>query len=185
MLVSEAGRLRPCRGGSAERWGADARWRSSRKNFPTRRVALRFLSARRWPDGFVCPGCGRATRSGLEEPSAPVGMPRLRTAAPRSLAGTAMHRSKLPLTTWFWAAHVMAHAFQRHVRATIGGPTRRHLQDGLAFGAEASALDGRSQPRSSRRGCRGGPDGASFPRRRRVLRARRRRQNPASPARSR
>jgi hypothetical protein len=23
-------------------------------------------------------------------------------------AGTAMHRSKLPLTTWFWAAHLMA-----------------------------------------------------------------------------
>ena len=23
-------------------------------------------------------------------------------------AGTAMHRSKLPLTTWFWAAHVMS-----------------------------------------------------------------------------
>src|SRR5271154_659936 len=46
--------------------------------------------------------------------------------------------------------------FQRHVGATIGGPTRRHLQDGLAAGAEASALDGRSRSRSSRRGCRGG-----------------------------
>src|ERR1019366_1370052 len=23
-------------------------------------------------------------------------------------AGTAMHRTKLPLTTWFWAAHLMA-----------------------------------------------------------------------------
>jgi hypothetical protein len=25
----------------------------------------------------------------------------------RSNAGTAMHRSRLPLTTWFWAAHLM------------------------------------------------------------------------------
>ena len=28
---------------SAERWGADARWRSSRKNFLTRRAALGFF----------------------------------------------------------------------------------------------------------------------------------------------
>ena len=34
-------------------------------------------------------------------------------------AGTTMHRSKLPLTTWFWRA-CDGDAFQRHVRATVG-----------------------------------------------------------------
>jgi hypothetical protein len=69
-------------------------------------------------------------------------------------AGTAMHRSKLPLTTWFWAAHVMA-THSNGMSARLGGPTRRHLQDRLAAGAEASALDGRSRPRASRRHRRG------------------------------
>jgi hypothetical protein len=38
-------------------------------------------------------------------------------------AGTAMHRSKLPLTTWFWAAHVMA--------THSNGMSARQLEDQL------------------------------------------------------
>ena len=66
-----------------------------------------FLFARRWPDGFVCPACGKTRavalkrRTGLYEC--------LDCGRQTSLtAGTAMHRSKLPLRTWFWAAHLMA-----------------------------------------------------------------------------
>ena len=120
----------------------------------------------------------RGPRCGLlEEPSAPVGMPRLRTA---DLADRRHGDASIEIAAddVVLGGASNGDAFQRHVGATIGGPTRRHLQDGLAAGAEASALDGRSRPRSSRRRRRGGSDGDSLPRRRRVLRARLRRQNP-------
>jgi hypothetical protein len=37
-------------------------------------------------------------------------------------AGTIMHHSKLPLTTWFWAAYLMARAVQRFTptKAVLG-----------------------------------------------------------------
>jgi hypothetical protein len=66
-----------------------------------------FLCARRWPDGFVCPSCGGGRVVALK--SRPRLMECLDCGRQTSLtAGTAMHRSKLPLTTWFWAAHVMS-----------------------------------------------------------------------------
>ena len=49
-------------------------------------------------------------------------MPRLRTETSLT-AGTAMHRSKLPLTTWFWAAHVMS--------THSNGMSARQLEDQL------------------------------------------------------
>ena len=66
-----------------------------------------YLAEARWPDGFVCPGCGSKKAWRLE--SKPwtyecVGCGRQTSVT----AGTIMHHSKLPLTTWFWAAFVMA-----------------------------------------------------------------------------
>src|SRR5271165_729587 len=43
--------------------------------------------------------------------------------------------------------------FQRHVGAAVGGPAWGHLQDGMAADTKASAINGRSEPGSSRR-CR-------------------------------
>src|SRR5271167_819695 len=40
-------------------------------------------------------------------------------------AGTVMHRSKLPLTVWFWAAHVMA--------THSNGMSARQLEDQLGL----------------------------------------------------
>ena len=78
-------------------------------------------------------------------------------------AGTAMHRSKLPLTTWFWAAHLMA--------THSNGMSARQLEDQLGvtyktawlLAQKTSALDGRSRPRSSRRRRRGGVGGIPSP----------------------
>ena len=42
-VVSEAGALKAAPAGSAERWGADALWRSSRKNLPTSPAAPLFF----------------------------------------------------------------------------------------------------------------------------------------------
>src|SRR6516162_3088823 len=66
-----------------------------------------YLAAVRWPDGFVCPGCGGRKAWRLESKQWTyecVGCGRQTSVT----AGTIMHHSKLPLTTWFWAAFVMA-----------------------------------------------------------------------------
>ena len=81
-----------------------------------------FLFARRWPDGFVCPACSGGRAVALK--SRPRLLECLDCGRQTSLtAGTAMHRSKLPLTTWFWAAHVMA--------THSNGMSARQLEDQL------------------------------------------------------
>jgi hypothetical protein len=65
-----------------------------------------FLLRHRWPDGFICP-CG-SQRAWLLDSRANtyncIDCGRHISAT----AGTTMHRSKLPLMTWFSAAHVIA-----------------------------------------------------------------------------
>ena len=75
--------------------------------FPDEAACAEFLIRHRWPAGFVCPTC-RGCRSA-----------RLRSRAytfeclgcgrqTSVTAGTILHRTKLPLTTWFWTAHLIA-----------------------------------------------------------------------------
>ena len=65
-----------------------------------------FMFKQRWPDGFVCPTCGKGRFAALK--SRPRLYECLGCGRQTSVtAGMAMHRSKLPLTTWFWAAHLM------------------------------------------------------------------------------
>ena len=77
------------------------------RRFPDEASCALFLSERRWPDGFTCPECG-GTQSYLLKSRAYtyecVSCGRQTSVT----AGTIMHRTKLPLTTWFWAAHLMA-----------------------------------------------------------------------------
>src|SRR5580693_4360501 len=82
-------------------------------SFPDEESCAAFLFKQRWPDGFVCPGCGKRRVVGLKS------RPRLHECLDCGrqtsvTAGTTMHRSKLPLTTWFWAAHLMrTHPYTR------------------------------------------------------------------------
>lgn len=74
--------------------------------FATEAACLDYLAASRWPQGFVCPGCGghRAwvlERRHLWECSACS----LQTSV---TAGTVMHRTRTSLRTWFWAAYLVA-----------------------------------------------------------------------------
>ena len=145
------------------------------REFPDEARCDAFLSARRWRDGFVCPACGGGRAVALKS------RPRLLECLDcgRQTSLTAGHGDasiEIAADDVVLGGASNGDAFQRHVGATIGGPTGQHVQDGLAAGAEASALDGRSRPRSSRRRRRGGSDGDSLPRRRRVLRARLRRK---------
>jgi transposase-like protein len=67
-----------------------------------------YLAASRWPDGFRCPKCGNDRAYSLTAAR------RWQCAAPdcryqTSLtSGTVLDRSKTPLTTWFWAAYLVA-----------------------------------------------------------------------------
>jgi len=77
------------------------------RQFPDEAVCAAYLAKQRWPEGFVCPVCGGKRGWALETKAwttecADCGRQTSVTA------GTAMHRSKLPLTVWFWAAYLMA-----------------------------------------------------------------------------
>ena len=100
------------------------------RRFATESDCARYLFERRWPDGFVCPGCGDG-RAWL-----------LRTKAftyecascgrqTSVTAGTIMHASKLPLTMWFWAAFLMA--------THSNGDLALQLQSQLGFGSYRTA----------------------------------------------
>ena len=76
-------------------------------SFPDETSCAAFLFERRWPQGFVCPACGGGRAALLKSRAHTHEC--LDCGRQTSItAGTAMHRSKLPLTVWFWAAHLMA-----------------------------------------------------------------------------
>ena len=87
-----------------------ARARSLREfqtSFSDETSCAAFLFERRWPQGFVCPACGEGRAALLRSRAHTYEC--LDCGRQTSItAGTAMHRSKLPLTVWFWAAHLMA-----------------------------------------------------------------------------
>ena len=77
------------------------------KTFPDEASCAAFLFERRWAKGFVCPACGNVRAALLKSRAHTYEC--LECGRQTSItAGTAMHRSKLPLAVWFWAAHLMA-----------------------------------------------------------------------------
>lgn len=77
------------------------------KAFPDETACVDFLFDRRWPEGFFCPACGDGRAVLLKSRAWTyqcVGCRRQTSIT----AGTVMHRTKLPLSVWFWAAHLMA-----------------------------------------------------------------------------
>src|SRR5208282_1529328 len=92
------------------------------ETFPEETSCAAFLLERRWSKGFVCPGCGEQRVAALKSRAYTyecLDCGRQTSAT----AGTVMHRSKLPLTTWFWAAHLMA--------THSNGMSARQLEDQL------------------------------------------------------
>ncbi len=89
-------------------WVARARsLREFQTSFPDETSCAAFLFGRRWPQGFVCPACGQGRAALLRSRAHTYEC--LECGRQTSItAGTVMHRSKLPLTVWFWAAHLMA-----------------------------------------------------------------------------
>src|SRR5688572_3895674 len=95
------------------------------KQFATEEACAGYLARWRWPAGFVCPKCQgkgawRLARRGLFQC-------RYCRHQASVTAGTAMHKSKLPLTTWFWAIFLVA----RHKK----GISALQLQADLGIGS--------------------------------------------------
>ena len=75
--------------------------------FPDEAACAEFLIRYRWPAGFICPTCGGCRAARLRSRACSfecLGCGRQTSVT----AGTILHRTKLPLTTWFWAAHLIA-----------------------------------------------------------------------------
>lgn len=75
--------------------------------FPDDAACARCLESIRWRDGFACPRCnGTAEPMRIGKP----GILRCRNCK-RDIsltAGTVMHRTHTPLSTWFWAAYLVS-----------------------------------------------------------------------------
>ena len=100
------------------------------QRFSDEEACAKYLFASRWPQGFVCPGCGTSKAWELQTKSWTwecVGCGRQTSVT----AGTIMHHSKLPLTTWFWAAYLMA--------THSNGISALQLQRQLGLGSYRSA----------------------------------------------
>jgi transposase-like protein len=65
-----------------------------------------YLAACRWPDGFRCGRCGHPEPFQL----AARGLWQCKACGRQTsvTAGTVLHRTRLPLTVWFWAAYLMS-----------------------------------------------------------------------------
>ena len=73
--------------------------------FPDEAACEAYLYAVKWPDGFTCPKCG--SRKGYEYDGKKVTQCENHHIISLT-SGTAMHKSKQPLVTWFWAAYLVS-----------------------------------------------------------------------------
>ena len=81
-------------------------FRDFHRMFPDDEACIDYLARWRWPEGFVCPRCdgSRAVRL-RTRPLWQCSSCRRQTSV---TAGTVLHRTKLPLTTWLYALWLMA-----------------------------------------------------------------------------
>jgi transposase-like protein len=103
-------------------------WPSFEKWFPDDDACREYLARVRWPDGFVCPGCGGADvwRTGR-------GLWMCRGCGRQTsvTAGTIFHRSRYPLRTWFAAMWFVCS--QKNGVSALG------LQRAIGFGSYETA----------------------------------------------
>src|SRR5260370_28617989 len=75
------------------------------RQFASEEGCLAYLVQCRWPDGFVCSRC-RATEA-FALPKRSLWQCKGCGYQVSVTAGTVLHRSRQPLTTWFWAAYLV------------------------------------------------------------------------------
>jgi len=77
------------------------------KNFGTEEDCSSYILHKRWKDGFCCPRCQHSEYYLIE--TRKLFQCKQCSYQISVTAGTIMHKSKLPLTTWFWAIYLVAH----------------------------------------------------------------------------
>lgn len=77
-----------------------------RERFQTEDSCRDFLFRQKWPNGFVCPKCGGHHFYEVRHGRGVYQCAHCRHQTSLT-ANTAMHRTHLPLTTWFWAIFLM------------------------------------------------------------------------------
>ena len=98
--------------------------------FPEDAACADHLARRRWPNGFVCPGCGGAKGWALKTKAFTWECAACRRQTSVT-AGTIMHASHLPLKVWFTAIHI--------VTSHSNGVSALQLQAQLGLGSYKSA----------------------------------------------
>lgn len=80
--------------------------RDFQRRFPDDAACLSYLADLRWPVGFRCPRCGSDAATMLTTRR----LWQCRSCRKQTslTAGTTLHRSRLSLTTWFWATYLVA-----------------------------------------------------------------------------
>lgn len=76
------------------------------KRFPDEESCFKYLTEKKWPDGFVCPKCG-ATEAYYLKTQKRYQCKHCKHQTSVT-ANTIMHRSHLPLTVWFMAIYFVA-----------------------------------------------------------------------------
>lgn len=76
--------------------------------FPDDATCIRYMEAVRWPDGFQCPAC--AEKGTPQRLASRPSVLRCRVCKHEAsvTSGTVMHRTKVPLSVWFWAAYLLS-----------------------------------------------------------------------------
>ncbi len=100
------------------------------RRFPNEAACADYLAALRWPEGFRCPACGHDRAWALKTKPWTYECQACRRQTSVK-AGTILHGSKLALTTWFWAAYLMA--------THSNGISALQLQKQLGLGSYKSA----------------------------------------------
>jgi transposase-like protein len=74
--------------------------------FPNQDSCVLYLAQSRWPEGFVCPRCGRGEAYRLPKR----GLWQCKSCGYQTspTAGTVLHRSRVPLRQWFEAAYLVS-----------------------------------------------------------------------------
>lgn len=99
------------------------------QRFGTEEACREYLFASRWPDGFICPACGDGSAG--EETRRHLWICTACGHQASITAGTVMHKTRLPLRTWFWAAYLVS-TFQPGISA-------KQLQRQLGLGCHETA----------------------------------------------
>lgn len=100
------------------------------RRFATDATCLEYLHALRWPDGFVCPGCGHHSAWQTRRDLLHCRRCSLQTSV---TAGTILHRTRKPLALWFRAMWQITS--QKHGANALG------LQRVLGLGSYQTAWE--------------------------------------------